>query len=129
MQLIRLLSDELPDYDHILLSGIPDWEKRVCREIEEGIGRKENVKTVEALDDALPWVKGATLVVSNDTGIRNMAIAAETPTVGIFFSTVPFRYLPRFGHHQAVYRLDRKPPSVEQVRSAVRRCLSTAAPR
>lgn len=125
-RLIALLSDELPHYDHIILAGIADWEKEICRNIGESIGNRSHVKIVDAVEDALRWVKHAELVVSNDTGIRNMAIAASTPTVGIFFTTVPFRYLPRFGHHQAVYRLDRKHPSVEQVRSAVLRFLATA---
>jgi ADP-heptose:LPS heptosyltransferase len=129
IQLIGLLSDELPQFDHLILPGIADWEKEICRRIGEEIGNKNNAKIIDDGEDALHWVNGADLVVSNDTGIRNMAIAAYTPTVGIFFSTVPFRYLPRFGHHEVVYRLDRKPPSVEEVRSAVRRFLATAAPR
>jgi ADP-heptose:LPS heptosyltransferase len=127
-ELIGQLSRELPHYDHILLAGIDPWEKEACQNIGERIGSQANVKIVDAEEEALRWAHSAELVVSNDTGIRNMAIAAGTPTVGIFFTTVPFRYLPRFGHHDAVYRLDRKHPSVEQVRSAVLRFLATAAP-
>ena len=128
IQLIGLLRDELPQYDHLILPGIAEWEKEVCRRIGEGIGDNNNAKIIKDGEDALQWVNGANLLVSNDTGIRNMAIAAYTPTVGIFFTTVPFRYLPRFGRHEAVYRLDRTLPSVEEVRSAVQRLLVTAAP-
>ena len=122
-ELIRGLSQELPDYDHILLAGIEDWEREICRNIGEAVGQRGNFRIAKGGDDALRWVMGAELVVSNDTGIRNMAIAAGRPTVGVFFSTLPFRYLPRFGFHEAVFRADRRPPTVEQVRTAVQKVL------
>ena len=54
-------------------------------------------------------------MVSNDTGLRNLAIATETPTVGIFFSTVPFTYWPRDDMHEVIFNSDGSVPGVEAV--------------
>ena len=67
------------------------------------------------LDDTIALLKGATLVVSNDTGIRNLAITMQTPTVGIFFYTVPYRYWPRYGSHEVVFEHSGAIPSVDSV--------------
>ncbi|MCK4830921.1 lipopolysaccharide heptosyltransferase family protein, partial [bacterium] len=61
------------------------------------------------------FLGNAVLLVSNDTGIRNAAIATETPTVGIFFSAVVFRYWPRGGIHEVVFHHDFSVPSVDEV--------------
>jgi ADP-heptose:LPS heptosyltransferase len=54
------------------------------------------------------------LLISNDTGIRNMAIAVNTPTVGIFLVIQPFKYWPREGGHDCIFNLESQ-PSVEDV--------------
>ena len=44
--------------------------------------------------------------------------------MGIFFATLPFRYLPRFGLHRAVHRPDGGAPDVEDVAQALARLLA-----
>jgi ADP-heptose:LPS heptosyltransferase len=119
VNLIKILCTDLTDYDHIILAGLADWEIEISRKIYHQIGPKSNLKLVAGGDETITYVKGARLLISGDTGIRNLAIASYTATVGIFFDTLPFRYLPRFGQHKAVYTLNGEAPGVEQVRSAV----------
>ena len=45
----------------------------------------------------------------------NYAIAAEVSTVGIFFSTMPFSYIPHSGHHWGIFEMDGSIPTVESV--------------
>lgn len=53
-------------------------------------------------------------MVSNDTGIRNLAITCDTTTVGIFFASYPFRYWPRHGNHDIVIPDGEGMPSVSE---------------
>jgi ADP-heptose:LPS heptosyltransferase len=76
------------------------------------------------LDQTIALMKAAQCVISNDTGIRNLAISTETPTVGIFFSTIPFRYWPRYGRHIAVFNADGSVPSVTAVYQAIENVLA-----
>ena len=61
---------------------------------------------------------------SLDTGIRNLGIAAEIPTVGIFFATTPFLYWPRIPIHDNVFNADGSPPAVDAVYAAARAMLA-----
>lgn len=113
--LINKMSDKYPDYEHIILQGLHDHEKFL--EIYEPLNQKKNVKlqAVMELDDAMQFLANSRCVISNDTGVRNMAIAVETPTVGIFFTTGAFRYWPRDGKHSCVFNLEYSSPSLEDV--------------
>jgi ADP-heptose:LPS heptosyltransferase len=122
--LIKRLCRDLTDYDHIILTGLADWEIELAKKIHQQIGLKNNLKLIEGGEETTKYVQHARLFISGDTGIRNLAITSYTPTVGIFFDTQPFRYLPRFGRHKAVYSLNGEAPSVEQVSSAVIELLS-----
>jgi ADP-heptose:LPS heptosyltransferase len=124
VRLIKILSSDLANYDHIILTGIAAWEIDIARQIYQQIGPKNNLKFMEGGEETTKYVQGARLFISGDTGIRNLAIASYTPTVGIFFDTQPFRYLPRFGQHKAVYSLDVEVPGVEEVRKTVHDLLS-----
>ncbi|MEN4054234.1 hypothetical protein, partial [Sulfurimonas sp. NWX79] len=55
------------------------------------------------------------MLVSNDTGVRNMGIALEIPTVGIFFEIPPFRYWPREEKHDCVFTIEYESPAVDDV--------------
>ena len=68
-------------------------------------------------------MKGAKLLVSNDTGIRHIGIVCNTPTLGLFFSTEVFRYWPRFGNHEAIFNGDGSIPDVDTVFAAAKRIL------
>ncbi|VAW99211.1 hypothetical protein MNBD_GAMMA23-1491 [hydrothermal vent metagenome] len=116
--LIKQLALQHADYDHIILEGLADWESvSPLLELISSDGDKENVNIQKAmsLDDTLTLLQGAAVVVCNDTGIRNLAICCTTPTVGIFFSTVPYRYWPRYGQHEAVFQANGSMPAVDSV--------------
>jgi ADP-heptose:LPS heptosyltransferase len=68
----------------------------------------------------MQMMANSNLLISNDTGIRNIGIALEIPTIGIFFHIPPFRYWPREEIHDCVYNREYTIPKVESVyKSAV----------
>lgn len=117
-QLIETMSNDYPEHDHLLLEGIMEWEKSTTI-LGDG-NTKTNIGSItsDEYDDTVSLLKGANLVVANDTGIRNLAVVCETPTVGIFFDTYPFRYWPRDNNHEIVLPDGEGVPPVEEVRNA-----------
>ncbi|VAX13085.1 hypothetical protein MNBD_GAMMA24-2428 [hydrothermal vent metagenome] len=117
--LIAELADEYAEHEHIVLEGVADWES--IDDVMALLKNRKNITAMKAgsLEDSIALFKGALLLVSNDTGTRNLAIATETPTVGIFFSTVPYRYWPRYGCHDVVFNPDGSQPEVDAVYQAV----------
>lgn len=115
IKLLKLMSAEYSSLDHLVLEGKADWEK-TDNIINECRGA-ENIKPVNAnsVEEVISLVKGAKLVISNDTSVRNIAIAAAVPTVGIFFATPPYRYLPDEEKHAAVFNADGDMPKAEEV--------------
>jgi len=127
-QLLLIMSEAYPNFDHIVLKGIGDSESII--EVFEGLDKKPNIKSadIKKLDETISFIKGSRMVISNDTGIRHLAIAVQSPTVGIFFgikkgSTQPYRYWPRYGRHDIVYNLDGSEPSVEKTFKAAQRMM------
>lgn len=114
-ELIKNMAQQYPYIDHIILEGINPEEK--VDDLMRQLSNFTNVIKREALalEHIIPFLGEATLVVSGDTGIRNMAIATDTATVGIFFFTVPYRYLPINAKHQAVFNSDGSIPDVKSV--------------
>lgn len=123
-QLMFKMADDYPDHDHLLLEGIMDWEKATA--ILGDNDMKQNISSIQSdqLGDTISLLKGADLVLANDTGIRNLAITCETPTVGIFFESYPFRYWPRSRQHEIVFPDSADVPSVEEVQNA---CIAVLA--
>jgi len=124
--LIDKLSDTYPDYKHIILQGIKEDEKFL--EIYEPLEKKDNVLLQEVLelDDAMQLLSNSRCLVSNDTGIRNMGIATNTPTIGIFFAIQPFRYWPRDNNiHQCVFNNEHKSPTVDEVYNVTSKAIDT----
>ncbi len=121
-KLIGDMSKEYPDHDHLVLEGIQDWE--TADKILAPIQHTGNVDVINAdtIDETVRVLKGADLVVSNDTGIRHLAIVSETPTVGIFFHD-PFRYWPRFEIHDVAMPGEDGPASADEVFSCCSRLL------
>ena len=121
--LIAMLADKYADYEHIVLEGVADWES--IDEVMAPLKTKSNVTAMKAgsLEDSIALLKGAALLVSNDTGTRNLAIATQTPSVGIFYSTVPYRYWPRYDYHDVVFNTDGSQPQVDAVYHSVNRLL------
>ena len=117
-QLILAVSKEHPDYDHVILEGLKEWE--TADELLQATKDKENIYTANAdtIEETTSLLKGAKLVVSNDTGIRHVAITCNTPTVGIFVG-VAYRYWPRYDIHEAVFPRDSTDPvPVDEVTEA-----------
>ncbi len=124
--LIKKLSAQYPDYKHIILEGLADWESvSGLMNLITSEGEIKNIEIQKAmpLEDTFAFLKGATVVVGNDTGIRNLAICCEVPTVGIFSSAVLYRYWPRYGNHDVVYHADGSVPSVDDVQEAVNKMI------
>ena len=120
-ELIIKLATKYPNYEHVLLQGLADWES--VTPIMDTISRSSitnvTVQHAMSIEETLSFLNDAALVVSNDTSIRNMAISCDTATVGIFYSTVPYRYWPRYPQHSAVFNHDGSLPSVDAVEQAV----------
>jgi len=125
--LIKKLSTQYSEYDHIILQGLADWESVApLMRLLSSDGECKNIQVQKAMPmpDTLSLLKGASVVIGNDTGIRNLAICCAVPTVGIFYSTVPYRYWPRYGQHDAVFLANGQPPSVEAVLESTQNILN-----
>jgi len=123
--LIKDMAELYPQHQHLVLEGIQPWEKADA--ILEPIADSDRAASVTAdtIEDTTALLMGADLVVSNDTGIRHLAIVSETPTVGIFLAD-PFRYWPRYPIHDIVIPDPDWPPSVEAVMAACMNVLPVA---
>ena len=123
-ELVKRNANKYIGFDHFVLKGRAEWES-----IDEILAYNRDQANVDgldidSLDETIALVKGASLVISNDTGIRHLAIAAGIPSVGIFFSSerftcLPFRYWPRYGPHKIVLDSDGVSPSVDAVSQAM----------
>lgn len=113
--LIQEMAQRHPHLEHVVLGGVSASEMLDPFE-KVGFGFK-NVRLQPAMElgQLTVFLRSAVLVVANDTGVRNLAIAVGTPTVGIFFSTVPYRYWPRYALHDAVFQAKGASPRVEEV--------------
>lgn len=117
--LINQAGSGFGEYDHIVLKGVAESES--INEIMAGVNC-DNVTAYETdtVEATVSLVKGAKAVVSNDTGIRHLAVAADVPTVGIFLQSEkhysePYRYWLRYPIHEAAFREDGKAPKTEEV--------------
>ncbi|VFQ43540.1 glycosyltransferase family 9 protein [Desulfoluna butyratoxydans] len=121
-EVLEIASRELPGYQHVYLEGKNDYEKGDCF---LGLTERDNVSIQPCLplDGLIDRVARARLVVSPDTGVRNVAVSTHTPSVGIFYSTVPFRYTPLDGRHHIVMQADGAVPSTEQIVAAIKGAL------
>lgn len=122
-ELLKQAIQALPDYQHIFLEGLNPKEKG---DSLQRLTEHENfsIQACLELEQLTLLLSQATAVVSTDTGIRNLAIATHTPTVGIFYSTVPFRYTPTYEYHHIVMNADASLPSPEQVLSGIQLTLA-----
>jgi ADP-heptose:LPS heptosyltransferase len=117
-QLIARMAETYPECDHLVLEGIKEWESTA--DLLRSLQHVANVHGVAggSLEDAIALLKSADLLISNDTGIRNLAIGIGTPSLGIFFATPAFRYWPRFGAHEVVLDRSGALPEVDAVFAA-----------
>jgi len=124
-ELVMQAANELPNYEHVMLEGVGEHEKLKLSNPAVTISQNVKVQSRVEIEELCSILANASLVVSNDTGVRNLAIATATPTIGIFFSTVPYRYLPNSELHRAAFSSDGATPSVASVRSLILRTLAS----
>jgi len=121
LSLIDQMVRQYPSFEHVVLGGTG---KEEVLEPFEDIARLHEPVSLElamGLDQLTTYIADSALVISNDTGVRNLAIAVDTPTVGVFFSTVPYRYWPRYDQHEAVFESSGAQPQVKDVlRAAIK---------
>jgi len=117
--LVSEMSLRYPSHRHVILGGVGSNESE--QQFASLLDHLVNVYLQPALPlpELTEFLRCSALVVSNDTGVRNLAIATATPTVGIFFATVPYRYWPRYDKHEAVFRATAEQPSVIEVSKAM----------
>jgi ADP-heptose:LPS heptosyltransferase len=122
-RLVRMMAADYPGHDHLVLEGIQEREK--ADGILAPLQDVTNAAAVQAdtVEETTALIKGADLVISNDTGIRHVAIVSEIPTVGLFFSD-PYRYWPRYEIHDIVLPEVKGPPEVETAHAACVRMLT-----
>ena len=113
--LIDKMSDSYPQYNHIILQGIGEDEKFLA--IYEPLKDKENVLLQEtiSIEEVMQLLANSRCLVSNDTGVRNMGISLQTPSIGIFFDIPPFRYWPREEKHDCVFNIEYTSPDIQAV--------------
>lgn len=126
-ELLRYMSAEYPDHDHLVLEGIQEWE--TARAILEPIQSLNNVSAINTgtIEETVALLKGSHLLVSNDTGIRHLAIVSRIPTVGLFFNG-PYRYWPRYDIHEAAMPDETGVPSVDEVKKCCIKILGVNRP-
>ncbi|MGL6175573.1 MAG: glycosyltransferase family 9 protein [Vibrionaceae bacterium] len=126
-QLLEEAIVKFPHFEHVFLEGVAPSEKG---EFLQSLTTHKNfsIQPCMPLEQLVEYSAGATLVVSPDTGVRNVAIATHTPTVGIFFATVPFRYTPRYELiHHIVMNANASVPSAAQILASMEHALSVQA--
>jgi ADP-heptose:LPS heptosyltransferase len=127
-ELIGALAAELPDYCHVILAGIGKDEDPTYFSNMANTHQNVELQSASNLEFTIQFLAYSHLLVSNDTGVRNLAISVDTPTLGIFFSTVPHRYWPRGnGRHEAVFLSEGEVPPVDRVAAEARRLLRGTA--
>ena len=127
-ELISRMATDYPERDHLVLGGLKDWER--AETVLDSINGFKNVDAIETdtIEKTVSLMKGADLLVSNDTGIRHVAITCGTPTVGIFPGK-PYRYWPRYDIHEAVFpKLNHDIVSVEETKNVCRELLNRVKP-
>ncbi|OLQ86130.1 lipopolysaccharide biosynthesis protein [Vibrio panuliri] len=122
-QLIEQAIEKFPQFQHVYLEGKNDFEKGDF--LKHLVGKNNfSIQDCLPLEQLVEFSAKARLVVAPDTGIRNVAISTHTPTVGIFYSTVPFRYTPLEGDHRIVMNASGSIPSNEQILSTMQQSLT-----
>lgn len=124
--LIEYMLKKYPQYQHVVLQGIKEDEKF------ENIYAQftDNPKVIHQpalpIEDIYNYLATASLVIVGDTGIRNMAIASNTPTLGIMWvgHISALRYLPKIREHEVVFNTDFIAPSLDEVKTSVEKLMT-----
>ena len=128
-EVIDEAAKQFPRYRHVLLEGHKPEESGDF--LAEVAARHDNVEIQSrmGLEQLASWMAEASVLVSGDTGVRNLALATHTPTLGIFFMTVPFRYWPRYEDcHDAVFHRDGQVPGRMDILQGLEELLARVYP-
>lgn len=129
-ELVRELAGHDPGLRFALL-GSPG-ERNLAQQIAEAAPSRCRVLAGEtSLPEMVEWLRGATLLVTNDTGPLHVAVAVGTPVLALFGPTEPRRTGP-YGQLDHVLQLDLD--CIPCLRSTCRRshyleCLHGLSPR
>ncbi|NOH80832.1 glycosyltransferase family 9 protein [Vibrio sp. RE86] len=124
LEVLEKAVQENPNHTHVYLEGKNDFEKGdFCQELLKYPNFK--IQSCLPLDELIELTAKATLMVAPDTGVRNIAISTHTPTVGIFYATVPFRYTPLYERHDIVMNADGSIPTTAQITDAISHALTS----
>ncbi|MEJ2052305.1 MAG: glycosyltransferase family 9 protein [Calditrichaceae bacterium] len=110
VKLIKYSIEQHPEMNHVLLAGLADWEIEAAQRIRQKVNM-DQLHLIQGGDTTNNVIANAKLLVSCDTGIRSLAIAYETPTLGIFplSDATAFGYRPYFGQHVIVRSHNHEP--------------------
>ncbi|MBL7002394.1 MAG: glycosyltransferase family 9 protein [Gammaproteobacteria bacterium] len=126
VELIEKMCIDYPDYNHVILKGIQADED--FKAIYSPFLNQHNVIHQDPLplDKIYDYLAQASLVIAGDTGVRHMAIGANTPTLGIMWipHLTALRYLPKIQQHQVVFNPNYTPPLADDVYKATHKMLS-----
>lgn len=78
---------------HILIIGAQS-EADICKEIAQSDSRFINLCSQTSLLEIPEWLKGASLIVGNDTGTSHMAASSNSPLIALFGPTDPVQSQP-----------------------------------
>ncbi len=116
-ELIKKVRAAFPGYKHIVLKGIKADEQ--FNDLYAPLAEYEDVIHQDSmpLEEVMAFLARSSLVVVGDTGIRNMAISMQAPTLGIMWSpgVSAIRYLPKDVKHAVVFNENFTVPTVEDV--------------
>jgi len=113
------------DINHIFLEGKNSFEKGDY--LEDYCSYPNfSIQPCMPLEQLYCFIAKASLVVAPDTSIRNIAVATHTPTVGIFYSTVPFRYTPHYEKHYVAMSPNGKIPTTEEIYIGIKKTITVS---
>lgn len=122
-QMYALLDEatqRFPHQTHIYLEGLQLSEKGdyLSPLLEKA---NFNIQPSVSLEELIVFIAKASLVVSVDTSVLNVAVSTHTPTVGLFYSTNPYRVMPRYEPiHRIVMNPDSSIPSNPMIIDAIK---------
>ncbi len=105
--IISELAQHFTDYTVTIVQGVGESEKFL--DLYESLKKFSNIRLREttSLDELIQWMSSISLLISNDTGVRHVALGTHTPTLGIFNITVPYRNWPRYERqHECLFNKD-----------------------
>jgi ADP-heptose:LPS heptosyltransferase len=118
IEVIAALSRQYPHYQHVMLQGSGEHEKFDSAFAKLKTQNCNNVflKTSGSLEELQTYLSNVRYMVSNDTGVRHLAMALNTPGMGIFSITIPYRnWNPHDPYQKCIFDAESGWPSANEV--------------